>query len=999
MNIINPASYQLDFQKIRKKTQINDIHSLELYLINIFNDLSRRETLEKQEKSIDKITFIEYMKISYIVGEKLFHVFDKNRKGLLNLSDFVSGIINLYSGGLEETQKIIFNLLDFDFDGKIIPEDSRLLILFIKNLNSSSSGVIGKIKLRTTLTEEEDLDEINILIKNFFGNYSVMDFEQFKQQIENFNSDVFFLFICFLYNSKPFHDSSIRVLKQSCVNSNNINVSSNSVINSSFDNLYKTSRSRIKSPSKVFKTFISDVIDMDVDELEKDCEDNVLSDDYQSDPEDFTLLTDEDCTIKTIPFFNPKINLEINKIENDFMRKNTVNKKAFGSLIINKTYINYVQRKENYKSITLNYKEHKFLNGTRESTIMPKAFNMNNTFNNNLIENRAKLSIINGTFIRNDVSKLNNENKTFKNTIIGPSSKIEEDSIENNSSYDGTWRADKLDSKNSKEKVLQNINKSPYDYHTPFLFKNKPRKANVKSDEYNLPKNQAVEQNNELVNNLTKNANKKRQITDPYVKQIYLKNKNNYSNLTNQKNESNNYRILNSSSNMNRNLSPDSTRVSNNCEIFASDIIFEGYIYRSDVNNHLKKYFTVLVGNDLYYFSNSKKDILKGIHNLSGTYIFKDSHTIKVVEKSANELKDKNANELKKKDSLNSNKNFSSFRNQERNQIKKIDCNDSKTVNYFAFKLYFKRKCRIYFCVSEEDVKNWVEKIRTVTEFRDIKESYEIGEELGQGKFGKVKIGKPKRRINKSANDNLINEEDTYAIKIINKVNLKSLEMELVKSEIEIMKFCRFRNIVKLIENFEDHENIYIILEYLSGGNLNNFLSSQKTLLSEDKIKKIILQIASGINYLHHFGIIHRDLKPENIMMSDKTQNSIIKIVDFGLSKVLGIFEKSDEAYGTLAYAAPEVIKKTAYNKTVDIWSLGVILYFIMSGYFPFNDKNNNLQKIAMDIISGEIKFFGNSWNRADNDNTKDLILRCLERDVNKRIDIENFINHKWFKK
>lgn len=1024
MNISNPSSYQLDFQKIRKKTQINDIQSLELYLVNIFNDLSRRDITEREEKSIDKITFIEYMKIPYIVGEKLFHVFDTNRNGLLTLTEFVSSIINLYSGGLEETQRIIFNLLDFDFDGKIIPEDSRLLIMFIKNLANPPSGIIKKLKPRTTLTDDEDLEEINILIKNFFGKYSVMNFVEFKNQIENHNSDVFFIFICFLYNNKPYFDSSIRILKQSCRTNNNLNVSSNSMINSSFDNLFKNDhRSRIKSPSKISKSFIMDLVDIDLDEIEKDCEDNPTSDNYKSDPDDFTQLTNEDCSIKSIPLFSAKINLEKNKRENDFIRTNTKNKKNFGSNIIKKSLKNYLQRKENYKSFTVKIKENHFLDEKDEERIFKNnATSHNNTFNYINNQDRDGLSAVdsNGTFIRNNITKINNDNNTFKKKLESSfinNGKItaEDDSSENNpksnNRADGTGGPpEKIESSSNRAKALQYINKSHTDFSNPFVFRNKLSQKNATRDDNVFPKVEVLGHNNKFECNFTKNDFTKSRMSG--MKLSIMSFDQNNINVTNHTNN----KILSSSGNVNRYLSPDSARFSYSGEFFASDIIFEGYIYRSDENNHLKKYYTALVGNDLFYFTNSKKITLKGIHNLSGTYIFKDPNTIKVREeyannnsKNVNDTQNSN-NEIKTNYSSNSNNvnNISSFKNNDGNVNKKsstLNINNepvvSKTVYYYPFKLYFKKKCRIYYCASEEDVKNWVDNVRAVTKFREITDYYSIGEELGHGKFGKVKIGNPKRGISTNKlnqNDIKEKEDEKYAIKIINKVNLKSIELELVKSEIEIMKFCRYRNIVKLIENFEDHENIYIILEYLSGGNLNNYLSSQKTLLPEGKIKNLVLEIASGINYLHHFGIIHRDLKPENIMMSDKSENAIVKIVDFGLSKVLGKFEKSNEAYGTLAYAAPEVIQKNAYTKTIDIWSLGVILYFLISGQFPFNDKNNNLHKIAVEITSGDIKFIGNSWKRADLD-CKELVLRCLERDVTKRIDIVNFINHKWFNK
>jgi tRNA A-37 threonylcarbamoyl transferase component Bud32 len=758
-------------------------------------------------------------------------------------------------------------------------------------------------------------------------------------------------------------------------------------------------------------------VDIDFDEFEKDCEDKLPNDNDKSDPDDYSLLTNENCSVKNIPLFSYKINVEKNKIENDFIRSNTKNKKNFGSTIITKTHKNYLSRINIYKSTTLNNKCNRFFNAKDESIFTNNTLYNNNTFNNIMVDEKDKISVINlkGIIFKNNVTNFNYQTNTLVKSfesVIGNNSKFisgdeySEINSKQNFRADGTGGPPEKIENANKSKMNQIINKSHTDFSNPFKFKNKLINKNASRDDINFPKNEVLGQNNKLPTNLTKIGISGMKLS------IMSLDDNNTLNISHQ---NNNNKIIHSLGNVNKFLSPDSAPFSLNGDFIASDIVFEGYIYRSDEVNHLKKYYTVLVGNDLFYFSNSKKSTLKGIHNLSGTYIFKDTNTIKVREEYGEKHNAKNSNEKRNESNYNPNmsqisniNNSSGFGDLEGNLNKKKsylnlqnDKSVTKTVYYYPFKLYFKKKCRVYYCVSEEDVKNWVDKVRTVTKFREITDHYIIGEELGHGKFGTVKVGNLKRKLSKNninIIDNNTKEEEKFAIKIISKINLKSIELELVKSEIEIMKFCRYGNIVKLIENYEDNENIYIILEYLSGGNLNNYLSSQKTLLTENKIKELTLQIASGINYLHHFGIIHRDLKPENIMMSDKTINAIVKIVDFGLSKVLGIFEKSNEAYGTLAYAAPEVIQKSAYNKTIDIWSLGVILYFLISGQFPFIDKNNNLHKIALEITSGEIKFIGNSWKRANQD-SKELVLSCLERDVNKRIDILNFINHKWFKK
>jgi len=208
-------TYKLDFQKIRSKTQVKDIIYFEIYLKNVFSDLAKRDGNNKESKGIDKITFIDYMNLPFIVGEKIFNVIKKNKDGYLSQNDFVTEIINLYVGGLEETQKIIFKMLDFDLDGTIIPEDSRLLISFIKNLADPPQRLLNNIKVkpRAVLSDEDNLKEINLIINNFFNNKPVMTFEEYKYNIENVNSDVFFLFICFLYNNKPFNNNSIKILK------------------------------------------------------------------------------------------------------------------------------------------------------------------------------------------------------------------------------------------------------------------------------------------------------------------------------------------------------------------------------------------------------------------------------------------------------------------------------------------------------------------------------------------------------------------------------------------------------------------------------------------------------------------------------------------------------------------------------------------------------------------------------------------------------------------
>ena len=155
-------------------------------------------------------------------------------------------------------------------------------------------------------------------------------------------------------------------------------------------------------------------------------------------------------------------------------------------------------------------------------------------------------------------------------------------------------------------------------------------------------------------------------------------------------------------------------------------------------------------------------------------------------------------------------------------------------------------------------------------------------------------------------------------------------------------------------------------------------------------------QIASGVKYLHRYGIVHRDLKPDNIMITQQSENGIIKIMDFGLSKIVSTQERMIDGYGTLSYVAPEVLLRTPYNKEVDIWSMGVILFYILSGSLPF--KGDKEEVIAEKIVNDDLEFCGEEWE-VRSKGVKELITSCLKKEPEDRITIDDFLEHPWFKK
>ena len=167
-------------------------------------------------------------------------------------------------------------------------------------------------------------------------------------------------------------------------------------------------------------------------------------------------------------------------------------------------------------------------------------------------------------------------------------------------------------------------------------------------------------------------------------------------------------------------------------------------------------------------------------------------------------------------------------------------------------------------------------------------------------------------------------------------------DLELARTEIEIMKFSKHPYIVKLNEVFENRTFIYIIMEYCKGGDLFSYLEKRNFKINEHRAAQIIKQLLTALYYLHSFGIVHRDLKPENVMMINESENSDIRLLDIGLSKLIGPNETCSESFGTMGYAAPEVLQGKPYDKSVDSWSMGIVSYLLITGCLPFDDDDSH---------------------------------------------------------
>ena len=254
---------------------------------------------------------------------------------------------------------------------------------------------------------------------------------------------------------------------------------------------------------------------------------------------------------------------------------------------------------------------------------------------------------------------------------------------------------------------------------------------------------------------------------------------------------------------------------------------------------------------------------------------------------------------------------------------------------------------------------------------------------LGKGTFGKVVLAKNK--YNKKY----------FAIKILNKAKLAKLrQINHTKAEREILEKINHTFIAKLVFAFQTIERLYLITDFMPGGELFFHLKNQKV-FNLKRTRLYICEIIIAIEFLHKHGIIYRDLKPENILLDSEGH---IKLTDFGLSKIIkeGDPKLAYTICGTPEYLAPEILLAKGYNKSVDWWSLGILLFEMLNGCPPFKTKQS--KRLDVNKYNEEIKFFNNQIDLK----AKDLILKLLERNPLKRIgssliDSEEIKGHSFF--
>ena len=323
-----------------------------------------------------------------------------------------------------------------------------------------------------------------------------------------------------------------------------------------------------------------------------------------------------------------------------------------------------------------------------------------------------------------------------------------------------------------------------------------------------------------------------------------------------------------------------------------------------------------------------------------------------------------------------------------------------------------------YYCDKQEDANKFYSKFNKSKMFRDIKKEYYFKVHIGEGQFGQVLL----------AERNIDNKK--LAVKLVQKGTQSIEEYKVNRWEIDIFKLLQniqHPNVVQCIDLFEYESQIFFVYEYVAGGDLRKVCKELKLFpqyYSINTILKFSMQMIEGMRVLHKYGVIHRDIKTTNMVVDivpskhnnnsgwevdySNIDNSKIKVIDFGLSRILGKYESSTDPYGSLCFKAPELIKHEPYDFKVDVWAIGITIYYLVYKELPFEKgskedikygivheneaypRNNFIINPNMNnYYDGSIKMRKMTNNATKSNILYSMIKDCLEKNPEERLNID----------
>ncbi|KAL6508009.1 hypothetical protein OROGR_024204 [Orobanche gracilis] len=256
---------------------------------------------------------------------------------------------------------------------------------------------------------------------------------------------------------------------------------------------------------------------------------------------------------------------------------------------------------------------------------------------------------------------------------------------------------------------------------------------------------------------------------------------------------------------------------------------------------------------------------------------------------------------------------------------------------------------------------------------------YMMGKQIGAGSFSTV--WHARHRVHGTE----------VAIKEIVTSRLNHKLQESLKSEIFILKRINHRNIIRLHDMIEEPGKIYIVLEYCKGGDLSIYIQQRQGRIPEETAKHFMQQLAEGLKVLRENNLIHRDLKPQNLLLSTDGGNSVLKIADFGFARSLQPRGLAETLCGSPLYMAPEIMQLQKYDAKADLWSVGAILFQLVTGKTPFTG-NNQIELLQNIIKSTELQFPSKAMDL--DPHCMDLCRKLLRRNPVERLTFEEFFNH-----
>ena len=408
----------------------------------------------------------------------------------------------------------------------------------------------------------------------------------------------------------------------------------------------------------------------------------------------------------------------------------------------------------------------------------------------------------------------------------------------------------------------------------------------------------------------------------------------------------------------------------------------EGQIFKEGKNGAMKDVYVKIKANYMFIYDMKKSNNLNSnnMNNFSQTQRHKSVKILNLCY-----LKYQKDEEEELNNDIDNNLNLSTNNNngEKKNKINKSN-NNSNNSSLFCFELIFPKKSVKFFVKEQQKFNDFISSIKHIINYKEISE-FEFKEKIGIGKFGIVRRG-----VHKST-------KRKVAIKFINKIKMTNQDRILLANEIDILTIVRHPSVINLYEIIDYYDTCYIITEYIHGVDLYTYVEDKNYKIPEFRIVSIIQQLTCANYYLNCFGIIHRDIKPEHLLLDDKYEEPTIKIIDFGLADILFPKEKSCAQFGTIGYTAPEVLKGLPYNKSADVWSIGILIYLLIMGCLPFDDANE-VNKIKEMTINDEIPFPGVICKKKTQESIY-LLENILRKDQTKRMGLEEILKSKWMQK